>query len=223
MTCQRNSRWGEAALIHLHHPNAHQNRGRFLAALAQAGRHEAARGRAKSGLNEPRLMRQQTFSSRLLERTELFQSGKQALCGAFLLSLALIAAAILALLSLHPSGSFGPEPDLRLIERLPTPVALVASELERDAPEASFAIRGTGLSLAYAPTIPPVVQTMRGPKAGTSVALSKRVHVQQGAPAAKLASHRKRAHAVVAHIGERHRRAGVAVVGHAGSVGRIVL
>jgi hypothetical protein len=43
------------------------------------------------------------------------------------------------------------------------------------------------------------------------------------APAAKLASHRKRAHAVVGHIGERHRRAGVAVVGHAGCVGRIVL
>jgi hypothetical protein len=168
-------------------------------------------------------MRQRTISSRLLERNELFQSGKRALCGAFLLSLALIAAAILALLSLPPSGTLGPEPDLRFIERLPTPVALAAGELERDAPEASFAVRGPGLSLAYAPTIPPVVQTMRGPKARTSVALSKRVHVQQRAPAAKLAGHRKRAHAVVAHIGERHRRAAAAAVGHAGSVGRIVL
>jgi hypothetical protein len=168
-------------------------------------------------------MRQQAISSRLLERNELFQSGKRTLCIAFLSSLALIAAAILALLSLPPSGTLGPEPDLRLIERLSTPVALAAGDLERDAPEASLAIHGPGLSLAYAPTIPPVVQTMRGPKSGTSVALSKRVHVQQGAPAAKLASHQKRAHAVVAHIGGRHRRAGVAVVGHAGGVGRIVL
>jgi hypothetical protein len=168
-------------------------------------------------------MGQQTISSRLLERNELFQSGKRALCGVFILSLAFIAAAILALLSLPPSGKLGPEPDLRFIERLPTPVAFAAGEPERDAPEASLSSRGPGLNLAYAPTIRPVLQTMRGPKARTSVALSKRVHVQQGAPGAKLASHRKRAHAVVAHIGERHRRAAVAVVGHAGSVGRIVL
>jgi hypothetical protein len=168
-------------------------------------------------------MRQQSVAYRLLERNELVQSGKRALCGAFLLSLALIAAAILAVLSLAPSGTLGSEPDLRLFERDRVSVALAAAELERDAPEASFAIPGPEFRFANAPTITQVLQIMDGPKAGTGVASPKRAHIQRGSVAAKLASHRKRAHVVLAHAGERHRRAAVAVVGRVGSSGRIAL
>ena len=153
-------------------------------------------------------MGQQSGACRLLERDEFVQSDKRALYGAFLLILALIAAAILAVLSLPPGGILGPEPDLRLPEQHLMPAALAAGELERDAPEPSFSIGGPEFSYAYAPPIPREVQTVRGSKAGTGVASLKRVHIHhQGIVMAKLANHRKRAHAVLAHVGERHRRA----------------
>src|SRR5260370_37391200 len=115
-------------------------------------------------------MRQQNVACRPLERNELFRRGKWALCGTCLLSLALIVAAILAVLSLPPSGILGPEPDRRLIERLRMPIALAAGELERDAPEPSFAIPGPEFSRAYALTIRQEGQPMRGPMAGPAVA-----------------------------------------------------
>jgi hypothetical protein len=145
--------------------------------------------------------------SSLLETDELVQSDKRALCFAFLLLFALIAAAILAVLSVPSNGALGPEPDPRLIEQLRTAVALAAVEPERDAPEAGSAIDGPGFSFAYVPTIPPVVQTEHGSQARTSLASSKRM-------AAQLARHRQRAHAILAHVGERHRRAAVASGGH---------
>src|SRR5260370_24171100 len=183
-------------------------------------------------------MRQQNVACRPLERNELFRRGKWALCGTCLLSLALIAAAILAVLSLPPSGILGPEPDRRLIERLRMPIALAAGELERDAPEPSFAIPGPEFSRADALTIRQEVQPMRGPMAGTAVASSnasmsifstirdgkknrhgrvgssKRVHIQQGSAAAHLPHHGKRSHTVLAHGDKRPRRAAVAGVRH---------
>ena len=158
-------------------------------------------------------MRQQSVACRRLERDEFVQSEKRALCGAFLFILALIGAAILAVLSLPPSGILGLEPDLGLVEEHPMPVPLAVGDLERDAPEQSFATGGPEFSYAYAPPTQQEVQTVRGSKAGTGVASSKRVHTHQGTVMAKLASHRKRAHAVLAHVGERHRRTAVASVG----------
>jgi hypothetical protein len=154
-------------------------------------------------------MRQQSVTYRLLESDEFVQSGKRSLCRAFLLILALIAAAMLAVLLPPPSGRLGPELDL--LQQQLMPVVLAAGEPEGDAPEPSFAIRAPGFSFAYAPTIPQEVQTVRGMKAGTGVESSKRVHIQQRSVAAKLASHRKRGHAFLAHVGERHRGAVVAV------------
>jgi hypothetical protein len=151
-------------------------------------------------------MRQQNLTHRLLESDEFVQHGKRALCRAFLLILALIGAAMLAVLLPPPSGRLGPELDL--LQRQPMPVVLAASELGGDVPEPSFAIRGPGFSFAYAPT---EVQTARGSRAGTGVASSKRVHFQQRSLAAKLAGHRKQAHADLAHVGARHRGAMVAV------------
>jgi hypothetical protein len=158
-------------------------------------------------------MRQQSVTDRLLERDEFVQSGKRALCRAFLSILALIAAAMLAVLLPPPSGRRGPELDRRFLQQQLMPVVLAAGELERDAPEPSFATGGPEFSQAYAPPIPREVRTVRGSKAGTGVASSKRVHIHQGIVMAKLANHRKRAHAVVARSGERHRRAAVAVRG----------
>jgi hypothetical protein len=154
-------------------------------------------------------MRQQSVARHLLARDEFVQSEKRALCGAFLLILALIAAAILAVLSLPPIVILRPEPDLGLGEQQLTPVTLAAGDVERDAPEQGFATGGPEFSYAYAPPTQQEVQTVRGSKAGTGVASSKRVHTHQGIVMAKLASHRKRAHAVFAHAGARHRRAAV--------------
>src|SRR5260370_37690825 len=115
-------------------------------------------------------MRQQNVACRPLERNELFRRGKWALCGTCLLSLALIVAAILAVLSLPPSCILGPEPDRRLIERLRMPVALAPGELERDAPEPSFAMPGPEFSRADAVTIRPDGQPVRAPMAGLPAA-----------------------------------------------------
>jgi hypothetical protein len=95
-------------------------------------------------------MRQQSVACRRLERDEFVQSEKRALCGAFLSILALIGAAILAVLSLPPSGILGLEPDLGLVEEHPMPVALAVGDLERDAPEQSFATGGPEFSYADA-------------------------------------------------------------------------
>jgi hypothetical protein len=162
-------------------------------------------------------MRQRSVAYHLLARDEFVQSEKRVLCGAFLLILAVIGAAILVVLSLPPSGILGPEPEHLM------PVALAAGDLERDAPKQSFATSGPEFSYAYAPPIPQEVQTVRGSNAGTGVASSKRVHTHQGIVMAKLASHRKRAHAILAHTGERHRRAAVASRGHVGGLGRNVM
>jgi hypothetical protein len=143
-------------------------------------------------------MRQRSVACHLLEMDEFVQSEKRALCVAFLLILSVIGAAILEVLSLPPSGILGAEPEHLMS------VALAAGDLERDAPEQSFATGGPEFSYADAPPIPQEVQTVRGSNAGTGVASSKRVQ-----------SHRKRAHAVLAHAGERHRRAAVASSGHA--------
>ena len=157
---------------------------------------------------------QQSVALRLLAMNEFVQSGKRTFCGVFLLVLALGAAATLTVLSLPSGGTLGgPEPNPRLIERLRTPAALAAGKLERDATEASL-FGKPGFNLAYAPTTPQVVQTMRGPEAGTDIASLKRVQIQPGAVAAKLASHRMRSHPVLAHVGERHRRTAIATVGH---------
>jgi hypothetical protein len=161
-------------------------------------------------------MRQQSDTYRLLESDEFVRSGKRALCRAFLLILALIAAAMLAVLLPPPSRRLGPELDL--LQQQLMPVVLAAGERERDAPEPGFATGGPECSQAYAPPIPQEVQTVRGSKAGTGVASSKRVHIHQGVVMAKLASHRKRAHAVLAHVGERHRRAAMAVGRHVPSL-----
>jgi hypothetical protein len=139
-------------------------------------------------------MRQRSVARHLLGTDEFVQSEKRALCVAFLLILAVIGAAILDVLLLPPSGILGPEPEHLM------PVALAAGDLERDAPEQSFANGGPEFSYA--------MQTVRGSNAGTGVASSKRVQ-----------SHRKRSHAVLAHAGERHRRAAIASGGHAGSLG----
>lgn len=156
---------------------------------------------------------QQCAALRRLEMHELVQNGKRALCGAYLLFLAVSAAAILTVLSLPSGGTLGsPEGDIRLIERLRTPVALAAGKPERDATQASL-IGEPGFDLVYAPTTPQVVQTF-GPESGTDIASLKHVQIQPGAVAAKLASHRKRSHPVLAHVGERHRRTAIATVGH---------
>jgi len=65
----------------------------------------------------------------------------------------------------------------------------------------SCSARSCQFGRANAPMMPQEVQTVRGSKAGTGVASSKRVHTHQGIVMAKLASHRKRAHAVFAHAG----------------------
>jgi hypothetical protein len=153
----------------------------------------------------------------LTERNEFIQSGKRALCGAVLFTLALIVGAILAVLSLPPSSMPGPEPDLRLPDRDLMPVALAASASKRDAPEPSVAIGGPGLSLAYAPTIPQDAEITGGSKAGPGVASPKRVHIQQGFVVTHLARHGKRSHTVLAHVAKHHRRAAAAVVGRVGT------
>jgi hypothetical protein len=81
-----------------------------------------------------------------IEINELVQSGKRALCGAFLLVLALSAAALF---------------DLRLSDQLRTTVALAAGNLERDTRETS-PIREPGSTLAYAPTTSQGLQTSTG-------------------------------------------------------------
>jgi hypothetical protein len=157
------------------------------------------------------LMKERSATRPLLERNELVPK-ERALCVAFLLSLALIAAALLTVLSVPPkSDALGPEPDIRVNERFRTQVALAAVEPERNALEAVSAIGGPALSLAYVPTNPSAVQAARRWKA--SLASSKRFHIQQVSVAARLVSHRKRAHAIFAHIGGRHRRAVAAILG----------
>jgi hypothetical protein len=163
-------------------------------------------------------MRQQTLHP-LLERDKLVRNGKRLLWGAFLLSLALIAD--LVVVWLLPSRTLGPEPDLRLIEQHRFIAALAAGEQKRDNPEESVAAPGPGFSLAYAPTILQELPSGRASKAGTGVASSKRIHVHQGM--AHLASHRKRAHSVLAHGGGHHRIAAVAILGHAGILGQTAL
>src|ERR1700731_382989 len=102
-------------------------------------------------------MRHQSVTYRLLERDEFIQRGKRALCRAFLLILALIAAAMLAVLL--PPASGRPGPELHLLQQQRMPVALGPGQLERDPPEPSFATGGPKVSQASAPPIPQQVQT----------------------------------------------------------------
>jgi len=159
-------------------------------------------------------MRQQSVACRLLERNELLERGKQALCGAFLSILALIVAAILAVLSLPPSRMLSPERDRRPLGPHDVLVTRVTDEPERAAPESNFAISGPAFSLAYAPNVPREVETVRDSKAGIEVASSKHVHIKRTFVAASLVRHGKRSHAVLAHAGAHHRRATVAVGKH---------
>ena len=159
-------------------------------------------------------MRQQSVACRLLERNELLERGKRALCGAFLSILALIVAAILAVLSLPPSRALSPERDLRPLEPRAVPVTLAADQPERVALEPTFPISGPGSSLAYVPAIPREIETVRDSKAGIEVTSSKHVHIQRTSVAPSLARHGKRSHTVLAHAGAHHRKAAIAVVKH---------
>jgi hypothetical protein len=69
----------------------------------------------------------------------------------------------------------------------------------------------------HAPTIPQAVQTIRAPKAGTGIA-SPNASTFMCFMVAHLAGHEERARAVRPHIGERHRRSAVAILGHAGTL-----
>jgi hypothetical protein len=142
----------------------------------------------------------------LLERHKLVQNAKRALCAAFLFSLVLMADS--ASVFLPPIRTLGPEPYPRLIEQHRLSTALAAGEQRRDEPEATCAVPGPGFSLAYASTILQDLRTMRTSKARTGGASSKRIHIHQDM--AHLASHRKRAPAVLAHAGGHHRKPAVA-------------
>jgi hypothetical protein len=48
--------------------------------------------------------------------------------------------------------------------------------------------------------------------------IAERIDVHQGLVVAELARHGERAHAVLPHVGERHRRTAVAILGHAGTL-----